>query len=196
MHESFVIGNRVNSLGIEDEEATLDADLVYAQALETYRSGKTEESRVGLEQSREAFLAQGDEKKAAKVANDLGVVYSLTGRREEAKQLLLDSKSVFEKYGDKGGQARAIGNLAQLMNKAGQKEEAAQNYTRAAELFAEVGERDYEYHTYRALSQMELGRGHWLEALASYDRALAAKGGSGLLRWFLQIPLKLVGMRK
>jgi hypothetical protein len=59
-----------------------------------------------------------------------------------------------------------------------------------------VGEREMEQDTFRALSQMQLGRGRWLEALAAYDRALAAKGGSRLLRAFLQIPLKLVGLRK
>jgi hypothetical protein len=62
-------------------------------------------------------------------------------------------------------------------------------------LFQQAGEKDFEHDTYRALSQMQLQSGRWLEALASYDRALAAKGGSGLLRAFLQIPLRLLGMR-
>jgi tetratricopeptide (TPR) repeat protein len=169
---------------------------MYAKALETFRSGGTEDSREGLEQSRAAFLAQGEERKAAQVANDLGVVYSLTGRLDRARMLFAEAQTVFEKEGDTAGLARAIGNQAQMMNKAGDKEEAAKGYLRAAELFARAGDREDEYHTYRALSQMELQRGRWLEALATFDRALAAKGGSRLLRWFLQIPLRLAGLRK
>jgi hypothetical protein len=42
---------------------------------------------------------------------------------------------------------------------------------------------------------MQLQRGRWMEALSAYDLALAAKGGSKLLRWFLQIPLKMTGVR-
>lgn len=174
----------------------MDAKAVHAQALDLYRAGSVRESLSSFEQARAEFLAQGNQVQAAEVANDLGVVYYTQGRRDDARKIFDEAIAVFEQAGEIKGQARAIGNLAQVMNRAGEKNGAEKNYTRAAELFHLAGERTFESDTYRALSQMQLQRGRWLEALAAYDSALAAKGGSGLLRAFLQIPLRLTGVRR
>lgn len=176
-------------------EDTIDADTLHAQAIKLYRDGSLNESIPLFEQARAAYLAQGEAAKAASVANDLGVVYYLAGRRDEARRILEDARAVFERMGEVAGQARALGNIAQVLNRAGDQAGAEEHYQHAAELFHHIGERALEYDTYRALSQMQLRRGRWLEALAAYDRALAAKGGAGALRAFLQIPLRLLGMR-
>ncbi len=181
--------------GLENASPIQDAQALYAQGLKTYQEGSVPEASKALEEARAGFLAQGDQAQAAKVANDLGVVYYLTGRRDEALKLLQDALAVLEKHGDVFGQAKALGNVAQLMNRAGDKQNAERNYARAAELFHQIGKTDYEFDTFRALSQMQLQSGRWLEALASYDHGLAAKGGSRFLRWFLQIPLRLLHVR-
>lgn len=168
---------------------------MHAEAMKLYRDGSMDDAASMLEQARAAFLAQGDEVKAATVANDLGVVYYLTGRRDEARRVLEDARAVLEKQGDVSDQARVIGNLAQLMNRMGDKDNAEKNYLRAADLFHQGGDGASEYETYRALSAMQLRRGRWLESLAAYDHALAAKGGSGVLRAILQIPLRLLRAR-
>lgn len=173
----------------------MDGDALYAEAKKTYEAGNREESLPLFEQARAAYVAAGNQAQAAVVANDLGVVYYLVGRKDQARQVLDDALAAHEKLGNVLGQAKAIGNLAQLSNRAGDKVAAERNYLRAAELFHQVGERAMEFDTYRALSQMQLQSGHWLQALASYDRGLAAKGGSRFLRWFLQIPLKIAGVR-
>jgi tetratricopeptide (TPR) repeat protein len=173
----------------------MDANTLYADAKKSYDAGQLTEALRAFEQARAAFVEQGDEVNAATVANDLGVVYCLAGRRDDARKVLQGALTAFEKLGNVLGQAKAIGNLARLMDRAGDKEGAEKNYQRAAELFHQVGEKEFEADTYRALSQMQLQRGRWLESLATYDRALAAKGGSGALRGFLQIPLRLVGVR-
>jgi len=173
----------------------MDANALYAEAKQVYEAGNRDES-VGLfEQARAAYIAAGDEAQAAAVANDLGVVYYLVGRQDQARQALQDALTTQEKLGNVLGQAKALGNLAQLMNRAGDKEAAEKNYQQAAVLFHQVGERMMEYDTFRALSQMQLQRGRWIEALGAYDFALGAKGGSGALRWFLRIPLKLLRIR-
>ena len=166
------------------------------EATKLYRAGQLDQAITGFEQVRAEYAAQGNEAQTASVANDLGVVYFLNGKPQQARDALNAALSAFEKLGDVTGQAKAIGNMAQVMSKSGDKEAAEKNYTRAAELFHQAGDGGMEQDTYRALSQMQLQRGRWLEALAAYDRALAAKGGSRLLRAFLQIPLKLVGLRK
>lgn len=174
----------------------MDAAALHAEALRLYQGGQLNESVEALEKARADFATQGNEAEAASVANDLGVVYYLTGRRDQAFQVLEQSLASYEKLGDVKGQAKAVGNLAQLLNRAGDKAKAEANYARAADLFHQVGEKGMESDTLRALSQMQLGRGRWLEALGAYDRALAAKGGPGWLRALLQIPLRLVGVRK
>jgi tetratricopeptide (TPR) repeat protein len=174
----------------------LDPESMHAQALDLYRGGSPKESIEPLEKARAAFLERGEQAKAADVANDLGVVYYLLGRNDQARRILEEAQSIFVQEHDVLGQAKTTGNLAQLMNRQGDKQGAEKNYEQAAELFHQAGERRSEYDTYRALSQMHLQRGRWLEALAAFDRGLAAKGGSGALRAFLQIPLRLLGMRK
>ncbi len=172
-----------------------NAQELYAQGLKCYQEGSVPNAVQALEQARTGFLAGGDEVQAAKVANDLGVLYYLTGRPRESRQLLDQALGVLEQHGDVFGQAKALGNIAQQMNRAGDRQGAERNYARAAELFHQVGQKDFEYETYRALSHMQLKRGRWLEALASFDRGLAARGGSRLFRLFLQIPLRMLHLR-
>lgn len=173
----------------------MSGDSIYTEAKKTYDAGNTRESLAIFEQARAAYLAEDNRTKAAAVANDLGVVYYLTGQRDEAKKILQETLAAFEQLGDVLGQAKAIGNLAQVMNRLSDRANAEKNYLRSAELFHQVGEKGMEFDTFRALSQLQLQSGRWLEALNSYDRALAAKGGSSFLRWFLQIPLKLIKIR-
>ena len=173
----------------------MDANALYAEAKELYKAGQLNDALSAFEQAHAAFVAQGDEANVATAANDLGVVYYLAGRYDDARKILQDALTAFEKLGDVPGQAKAVGNLARLMDRLGEKDSAEKNYQRAAELFHQVGEKGFETDTYRALSQMQLQRGRWLEALATYDHALAAKGGSRALRGFLQIPLRLLGVR-
>ncbi len=174
----------------------MDAEALRAEAEKLYQAGQLNESAAAFEQARADFAAQGNKAQAASAANDLGVVYFRAGRASQARQALQDALAAFEELGDVKAQAKALGNLAQVLSRGGDKDAADRNYARAAELFRQAGERRMESDTYRAQSQMQLQRGRWLEALAAYDRALAAKGGSGLLRAFLQIPLRLLGLRK
>ncbi len=173
----------------------MSGESLYTEAKKIYDAGNLRESLTMFEQAHAAFLTEGNVTQAAHVANDLGVVYYLVGQREEAKKILQGALTAFEQLGDVAGQAKAMGNLAQVLNKAGDRAGAEQNYHRAAELFHQIGERSMEYDTYRALSQMQLQSGRWLEAIHSFDCALAAKGGSTWLRWFFQIPFKLLGIR-
>ena len=173
----------------------MDAKEMHAQALKLFRDGSIAESAAMLESLRADLIAQKDEVQAAEVGNDLGVAYYRLGRLDAARDAFEQSRLQFERLSNVSGQARALGNLAQAQSRAGDKAAAEKNYARAAELFHDAGEKQYEFETYRALSQMQMQRGRWLEALASYDHALAAKGGSGVFRAFLKIPLKLVGLR-
>ncbi len=177
-------------------EGNLEAEALRAEAEKLYQAGQLNESATAFEQARADFAAQGNKAQAASAANDLGVVYYRAGRTPQARQALQDALAAFEELGDVKAQAKATGNLAQLLNRSGDKDAAEKKYARAAELFHQTGERSMESDTYRALSQMQLQRGRWMEALGAYDSALAAKGRAGLLRAFLQIPLRLLGIRQ
>jgi len=173
----------------------MDAKETHAQALKLFRDGSVAESASILEKLRGELIAQQDEGQAAEVGNDLGVAYYRLGRLDAARDAFEQSRSAFEKLGNGSGHARALGNIAQAQSRGGDKAAAEKNYARAAELFHDAGEKQFGFDTYRALSQMQMQRGRWLESLATYDHALAAKGGSGVFRWFLQIPLRLMGMK-
>lgn len=173
----------------------MNSKVTHDQALQLFRDGSVAESAAMLESLRADLIAQKDEAQAAEVGNDLGVAYYRLGRLDAARDALEQSRALFEKLGNRSGQGRTLGNLAQAQSRLGDKAEAEKNYARAADFFHDAGEKQYEFDTYRALSQMQMQRGRWLESLATYDHALAAKGGSGVFRWFLQIPLKLMGMK-
>ncbi|MBI5649856.1 MAG: tetratricopeptide repeat protein [Chloroflexi bacterium] len=173
----------------------MSAEAVYEKGKQLYAAGSLEDALAAFQQARTEYLQQGDATQAATVGNDLGVVYYLAGRRGEATQVFEDVLTTFEKSGDLAGQAKATGNLAQVLKRARATEQAEKYYLRAAELFQQLGQRDFEADTYRALSQMHLQRGRFMDALSAYDRALTAKGGSKFLKWFLQIPLRLMGAR-
>lgn len=173
----------------------MSGEALYSQAKKLYDEANPTEAMTLYEQARAAFLAEGNALLAARAANDLGVVYHLLGRHDDARKIFTETLASFEQLDDVLGQAKAVGNLASLQERAGDRVGAEQNYLRAGELFHQIGEKTFEYDTYRALSQLQLAGGRWLEALATFDRALAAKGGSRFLRWFLQIPLKMLGIR-
>jgi tetratricopeptide (TPR) repeat protein len=173
----------------------MSADAVYEQGKQFYDAGALTDALKAFQRARNEFLMEGNQASAATVGNDLGVVYYLTGRRAEASQVLEDSLATFERLGDLAGQAKAAGNLAQVFNRSHATPQAVKYYRLAADLFHQNGEREMEYTTYRALSQMYLARWRFLESLAAYDHALAAKGGSRLLRAFLQIPLRMLNVR-
>lgn len=173
----------------------MSAQALYEQGKRLYDEGALDEAMTALQRARAEFLTNGESAHAAAVGNDLGVVYYRAGRRAEAMQVLEDTLAQFEKLGDVRGQAKAAGNLAQVLGRARATAQAEKYYQRAAELFHQLNERELEYATYRALSQLYLSQWRLLDSLNAFDRGLAAKGGPGWLRAFLQIPLRLAGLR-
>ena len=173
----------------------MSGQALYEQGKQLYDAGSLNEAMGAFQRARNEFLTNGELAQAAEVGNDLGVVYYLSGRRAEASQVLEDSLALFERLNDLRGQAKASGNMAQVFNHAHATEQAEKYYKRAADLFHQVGEHTLEYDTHRALSHMLLVKGRFLESVAAYDRALAAKGGAGVLRFFLQIPLRIMNLR-
>lgn len=173
----------------------MSAQALYEQGKRLYDEGSLNEAMSALQRARTEFLTNGELAQAATVGNDLGVVYYRAGRQAEASQVLEDALAQFERLGDVRGQAKAAGNLAQVLGRARATVQAEKYFQRAAELFHQVDDRMLEYDTYRALSQMYLNQGRLLESLSAFDRGLAAKGGAEWLRAFLQIPLKLAGLR-
>ncbi|MBI3912965.1 MAG: tetratricopeptide repeat protein [Chloroflexi bacterium] len=173
----------------------MDPNLLREQGLQLYAAGKLREAITAFEQARAEFQSRGDAANAVAVANDLGVAYFRVGRASEARAILEETLTHAHTLGDGMTEAKASGNLAQVLERSGTRAEAATYYRRAADLFQRAGARDFEADTLRALTQLELARGRWIDALAAYDRALAARGGSSMLRAFLQIPLKLLGVR-
>jgi tetratricopeptide (TPR) repeat protein len=168
-----------------------------AQAL---HSGTLNEAAVKLEGEREAALARGDVRARATAANDLGVVYYMSGQPTQAREAMESSRNDFAQLNDQAGEARALGNLARLEERNRNRRAALALYQQAADMFHEANDREDEFATLRSLSQLYLVMGGWLPALAAYDRGLMVKPHAtffdAILHWLYQIPLRMLGFNQ
>ena len=165
-----------------------------AQAI---HSGTLNEAAVKLESEREAAVVSGDVRARATAANDLGVIYYLSGQPIQAREAMESSRDDFVRLNDQPGEARALGNLARLEERNRNRKAALALYQQAADMFHEANDRENEFVTLRSLSQLYLAMGGWLPALAAYDRGLTVKPNATLfdafLHWLYQIPLRMLG---
>jgi tetratricopeptide (TPR) repeat protein len=169
-----------------------------AELARAVHNGALDDAARKLEDERAAAVRRGDSRASAVAANDLGVVYYLSGQREQARKALAGSLDDFTRLGDRSGKARALGNLARVEESSRNRAAALAMYQQAAELFHEGNERSDEFATLRSLSQLYLRMGGWLQALATYDRGLTVKPNRTwfdmILHWLYQIPLRMIGM--
>lgn len=165
---------------------------------ESIQRGTLNNSASDLEKSRADALARGEGRLAARISNDLGVVYYFSGRSAESRVALERARDGFTQLNDQSGRAHAIGNLARLEEKSGNAKDALALYQQTADLFHDCSQPTEEFATLRSLSQLYLRHGAWLQALSSYDRALTIKPSKNLfdafLHWLYQIPLRMLGV--
>jgi tetratricopeptide (TPR) repeat protein len=164
---------------------------------EAIERGTLNDSATDLEKSRAEALGRGETKQAARISNDLGVVYFLAGRNVESRAALESARDAFTELDDQNGRAHALGNLARLEEKSGNPKTALALYQQTADLFHGANQPAEEFVTLRSLSQLYLKHGAWLQALTAYDRGLMVKPHRSIfdafLHWLYQIPLRMLG---
>jgi tetratricopeptide (TPR) repeat protein len=166
-------------------------------ALNAYREGRLDEAAQAFTTARQAFLAEGDELKAAEMSSSLSVVHLKAERPNEALEAASEPPEVFTRYGEETLAAQAYGNLGSALEACGDLVGAEKAYRQAAELFASLGDSEHHRYTMQSLSRLQLRQGRPLEALSTMQVSLDAQPRlrirDRLVRWLLKLPNRLLG---
>ncbi|UCF60822.1 MAG: tetratricopeptide repeat protein [Anaerolineaceae bacterium] len=166
-------------------------------ALKAFREGRLDEAIQTFTIARQAFLAEGNDVKAAEMASNLSVVLLKAERPEEALEAATGTPDIFIQSGDQTLAAQALGNLGSALEACGDLDGAENAYRQAADLFESLGETEHQRYTIQALSHLQLRLGRPLEALTSMQHGLESQSRSGvrdrLLRWLLKLPNRFMG---
>jgi tetratricopeptide (TPR) repeat protein len=164
--------------------------------MKAYQKGQMEQAIQGFMEARQSYTQQGDQLKAAEMANNLSVALLQAGRPEEAVEAVRGTTEVFTAHGDRLRAAQSMGNLGSALLACRDREAAEEALRRAAEMFAEVGDKQARAQTLKTLSQIQLGQGQPLQALASMQAGLEEGGtkglGSRVLKRLLRFASKLI----
>jgi tetratricopeptide (TPR) repeat protein len=177
--------------------ASDSAEQLEDSAGKAYHLERWAEAAEGFEAAGDAYATDGNELKAAEMANNACVAYLRAGDAVRALHAVDRTVDTFERLGEPKRAAQALGNLASALEASSRVEEAERAYTGAAEKFKALGDADARADTLKALSQMQLKRGRAIDALTSMQHGL--EGGRKLslrerfLRWLARIPIRLMG---
>jgi tetratricopeptide (TPR) repeat protein len=175
----------------------LTANKLKDKGMEHYRAGRFEDALAAFAQAQQAFLAEGDTRQAAEMANDRGVAARQAAHFDEAEGAFADARKLFEALGDRRAQGQVVGNLGTLAESRDQNERAAALYKEAITLFDEVGAADLSGETWRALSRLRMKQGKWFAALGAYDAGLQdvqhLTSTQRLLRRLTRVTQRLMG---
>lgn len=166
-------------------------------ALNAFRESRLDEAIQAFTIARQAFLAEGNEVKAAEMASSLSVVLLKAERPEEALEAARGTPEIFIQSGEETLAAQALGNLGSTLEACGDLAGAEEAYRQAAELFVSLGDTEHHRYTMQSLSHLQLRLGRPLEALGTMQHSLDAQPRPGvrdrLLRYLLKLPNRLLG---
>ncbi len=166
-------------------------------ALESYRSGRFEESIERFRALRQQYLNEENPSKAAEIANNLCVVMLAAEQPQAALEAVRDTPQFFSSQGDEIHAAQAYGNLASALEACGQIATAEDAYRQAVGLFEKLGDSDNYSSTLQALSRLQLRQGKPLDALSTMQGGLESmpkpRMRDRVLRQLLKWPFRLLG---
>ncbi len=172
-------------------------DEIEKLALESYRSGRFEESIERFKAVRQQYLNEQNPSKAAEIANNLCVVMLAVKQPQMALKAVRDTPQFFISQGDEIHAAQAYGNLASALEACGQISAAEDAYRQAIGLFEKLGDSDKYSSTLQALSQLQLRQGKPLDALSTMQGGLESmpkpRMRDRVLRKLLKWPFRLLG---
>jgi tetratricopeptide (TPR) repeat protein len=166
-------------------------------ALNAFRESRLDEAIKTFTAARQAYLAEGNELKAAEMASSLSVVLLKAERPDEALEAARGTPEIFIQSGEETLAAQALGNLGSALEACEDLAGAENAYRQAAELFESLGDTEHHRYTMQSLSQLQLRLGRPLEALSTMQHSLDTQSRPGvrdrLLRYLLKLPNRLLG---
>lgn len=177
--------------------SSASAEQLEDSAGKAYQAEHWTEAAEEFSAAGDAYAADGNQLKAAEMANNACVAHLRAGDSARALEAVEGTADTFERLGELKRAALALGNLASALEASGRVEEAEHAYSGAAEKFKDLGEADARADTLKALSQMQLKRGRAIDALTSMQHGLEGSRKLSLrerfLRWLARIPIRLMG---
>ncbi len=174
----------------------LNVDQIILEAQNAYQHGKFEDARRLFGAAQESFVTQGDDLRAAEMANNLCVVYLQLSQAQLALDVVAPTIPVFQNSGNQKMLAVSYGNWAAALAATGNQQAALTQYQQAADLLRQLGEDDLYAHTMQALSALQLKSGNSLEALATMrsgvDHLQNPKLQHRILRKILDWPFRIL----
>jgi tetratricopeptide (TPR) repeat protein len=166
-------------------------------ALDSYRSGRLEESIDYFTSARQQYLKNQNQNKAAEIANNLCVVMLAAEQPQAALEMVGDTPDFFISQGDEIHAAQAYGNLASALEACDQTTAAEEAYRQAIEIFKKHDDTENYASTLQALSRLLLRQGKPLDALSTMQGGLdsmpKARWRDRVLRRLLKWPFRLLG---
>ncbi len=156
------------------DSVTADELPSFIEALAQYQRlrGLWADSIQWKERGLEAAENRQDNRSAAVLLNNIGLVYNSLGQREKALQYHEHALRIMQEVGDRSGEAATLNNIGLAYNKLGQREKALHYYERALPIQQEVSDRSGEASTLSNIGVVYNKLGQQEKALQYYERAL------------------------
>ncbi|KAF5415442.1 MAG: Photosystem I assembly protein Ycf3 [Candidatus Methanogaster sp.] len=143
------------------------------EATETIWRGKiSDEEMQSYERALAEFQERGDEKEAAKVLGQLGILYYRIGEWDLAIEYYEKSMKIKEALGDRHGLAQTYNNLGLVYADKGEWDLAIEYYEKDMEISEALGDRHGLAQTYNNLGLVYADKGEWDLAIEYYEKSM------------------------
>jgi tetratricopeptide (TPR) repeat protein len=157
------------------------------EAAETiWREKISDEEIQSYERALAEFQERGDEKEAANVLGQLGILYYRRGEWDLAIEYYEKDMEIFEALGDRHGLAQTYGNLGLVYARKGEWDLAIEYYEKSMKIKEALGDRHGLAQTYGNLGLVYADKGEWDLAIEYYKKdmeiseALGDRHGVGI----------------
>ncbi len=143
------------------------------ETAETIWRGKISDEEIqSYERALAEFQERGDEKEAAKILGQLGILYRRRGEWNRAIEYYEKSMEIFNAIGDRHGLAHTYNNLGLVYKDKSEWGLAIAYYEESMEIFNAIGDRHGLAHTYNNLGIVYARKGEWDLAIEYYEASM------------------------
>ncbi len=175
-------------------ETVLDPQTAEAEGQRLFTQGQYQQAAEQFTLAHRAYAQAGDDRKAAEMLNNVGVVYRRAGKNEDAAAALEEARQIFTRLSDHSSQAQVLGNLGGLYSIMKRYDESEACFRGAVDLFQELDDRARQSETLRAMAIMQFKRGQRSQALVTYEDAMYFLPHPSFLQRVTRFLLKIRGL--
>ena len=158
-----------------------------AEVAETIWRGEISDEEIqSYERALADFKDGGDERAAAKILMQLGILHYRRGEWNRAIEHYAKSMRIFEALGDRHGLAQTYGNLGSVYTDKGEWDRAIEYYEKDMEIFEALGDQHGLALTYGNLGNVYIRRGEWDHAIEYYEKDMEISDALGDRRGLAQ----------